>query len=127
LMGAVSHWLPVASGLQLCRAAQEGSVQLVAIRSGSRVEAQEIYLAGGAEASTSGASAGFVELGAVGGRIILTLSEGDGFLARVFPTEGIQINLESTHRLVKRSEASICWHPAASRLPSQSTKICSAS
>jgi hypothetical protein len=80
--------------LQLCRAAQEGSVQLVAIRSGSRVEAQEIYLAGGAEASTSGASAGFVELGAVGGRIILTLSEGDGFLARVFPTEGIQINLD---------------------------------
>lgn len=65
------------------------NVRLLSLPGGSAIEVRELYLRGGGEASASGAIDGYIEAGVVGGRIVITMSEADGFLAELIP-DGIE-------------------------------------
>ncbi|HEX3479203.1 MAG TPA: DUF6603 domain-containing protein [Kofleriaceae bacterium] len=66
---------------------------LLSLPGGSRVEVQQLYARGGGEVQTTGAVEGFVEVGVVGGHIVITMSEADGFLADLIP-DGIEAHFD---------------------------------
>jgi len=69
------------------------AVPLLVVPGGSRIEAGEVFALGGVEVR-SGTPDVFVGAGVTDGRFVLSLSEADGFLGKVLPSEGVTFEFD---------------------------------
>jgi Family of unknown function (DUF6603) len=67
---------------------------LLTFPGGSRLDADQIYLLGGAALALGGDPDPFIGAGVVGGRALITMAQADGFLAKLLPAEGIKAEFE---------------------------------
>lgn len=67
---------------------------LLTLPGGSKLDADQIYLMGGAALALGGDPDPFIRAGVVGGRALITMAKADGFLAKLLPAEGIRAEFE---------------------------------
>lgn len=61
---------------------------------GSRLEFQRIYIGGGVQGDSSGQFDALIEVGLMGGNLLISLSGSDGFLSSTLPSSGIQATFD---------------------------------
>jgi hypothetical protein len=83
----------VALGLTYSHPDAQG-VSLLSLDGGSRVEVQKISVRGGGAGGSSGGFDAFVELSLAGGKVVIATDQTDGFLAKILPPDGVEVDFE---------------------------------
>jgi uncharacterized protein DUF6603 len=98
LLTGLSGGAPVAFAgkitLTLQYANRDGAVQLLAISEASGLQAQQLYVRFGAALNSSGGSDMLIETGLVGGKLVISPKGVDGFLKKILPPDGVNVDFE---------------------------------
>jgi hypothetical protein len=68
--------------------------RLLSIPGGSRLEVKSIVLKASGEGHSTGGFDVSFELGVLGGKVVITAAESDGFLAKILPKDGLEVDFE---------------------------------
>src|SRR5271165_848287 len=72
----------------------EGPVSLLTVSEGTALQANQLYLQVGAELHSSGGSDLLAEGGLLGGKLVISAKGVDGFLAKILPANGVEVDFE---------------------------------
>lgn len=72
----------------------EGPVSLLTVSEGTALQASQLYLQVGAELHSSGGSDLLAEGGLLGGKLVISAKGVDGFLAKILPANGVEVDFE---------------------------------